>query len=203
MISYLIIWLSTVIIALSILYYDIRYQRISGIMKIVWVLTVLYSGFLGLGVYYYSGRNQIKNDSDFRRGLRSTSHCYSGCGLGEITGLVISSLIGLSLIYTAILTFSLAYVFGYSFNILPLMKDGENFVIALKDSFYTETLSIGVMEITAISVDLFISGGISILTPLFWIGLIISLSVGFVAAYPVNLILIKIGVKEGMSSPNS
>jgi hypothetical protein len=45
-------------------------------MKFVWGFTVLYSGPVGLAVYWYSGRSQIRRDSLWRRGFRSVCHCY-------------------------------------------------------------------------------------------------------------------------------
>lgn len=83
----------------------------------------------------------------------------------------------------------------------PLMDDGESFSEALKDTAYSETASITVMEIVAISVDLWLAGDATMSDVLFWSSLVVSLSAGLVAAYPVNLILIKIGIKEGMHDP--
>lgn len=65
-------------------------QPISGLMEGAWVFTVLYSGPLGLAVYWYSGRTQIDHDSLWRKGFRLVCHCYSGCGAGEITGIFIA-----------------------------------------------------------------------------------------------------------------
>ena len=53
---------------------------LGGMMKVAWVLTVLYSGPLGLAVYWYTGRGQIAHDSLWRKSFRSVAHCYSGCG---------------------------------------------------------------------------------------------------------------------------
>ena len=36
---------------------------------------------------------------------------------------------------------------------------------------------------------------------IFWSSIIVSLSCGLFAAYPVNLLLLKFGVKEGMMDP--
>lgn len=197
LIMILLIW----ILSVSVVTYDLKKQNISSIMKIVWFLTVLYSGLFGVLIYYISGRNQISHDSNYRRSLRSTAHCFSGCGMGEILGIIIATIIGFSIISTGIFTFILAYLFGYLFNVIPLKIDGVSLRTAIEDSFYTESLSILVMEITAISIDLIISGGAGIMTPIFWIGLVISLIAGFIAAYPVNIALILSGVKQGMSSP--
>lgn len=54
---------------------------------------------------------------------------------------------------------------------------------------------------TAIGTDLLLAGGAGWTQPLFWTSLLFSLTVGFVAASPVNVGLIAIGVKEGMGNP--
>ena len=45
--------------------HDLRRHNafLGGMMKVAWVLTVLYSGPLGLAVYWYTGRGQIRHDS--------------------------------------------------------------------------------------------------------------------------------------------
>ena len=57
------------------------------------------------------------------------------------------------------------------------------------------------MELAAIGVDLWLAGRATIVEPLFWSSLVVSLTAGLVAAYPVNVMLIVLGVKEGMHSP--
>lgn len=58
------------------------------------------------------------------------------------------------------------------------------------------------MEIVAISVDLWLVGGeVGMGDVLFWTALVFSLTIGLIAAYPVNLLLIYIGIKEGMMNP--
>jgi len=174
------------------------------IMRLVWVLTVLYSGPLGLAIYYWSGRRQIARDSIWRKGFRSVSHCYSGCGLGEIVGLLIcTGLLSLGNIAVSIVTFALAYIAGFALTMKPLMDDGEPFHRALRDAAWSETASIAAMEIAAIGVDLALTGNaqLGFGNPLFWSTMVVSLSCGLIAAYPVNLLLIHYGIKEGMHDP--
>lgn len=176
--------------------------QIKGVMKWVWLLTVTYSGILGLAIYFYSGRKQIPKDDIWRRGFRSVAHCYSGCGIGEIAGLIITvGIMSLSNIYVAVITFFLAYLAGFALTILPLMQDGVPFSTAIKDAFYSETASITVMEVVAIGIDLYLSGDAAFGSIRFWSSMVISLTIGLIAAYPVNILLIKWGVKEGMHDP--
>lgn len=197
-------WIVLVLVSLGVLVRDLRRnnQALGSLMKHVWGFTVLYSGPIGLAGYWYSGRAQISHDSLWRRGFRSVSHCYSGCGAGEISGVVIAvGLLALGNLYAALITFALAYVFGYAMTIGPLMQEGVPFREATIDAFYSETASIAVMEIVAISTDLWLAGEATMGDVLFWSALVFSLSMGLLAAYPVNVLLIERGVKEGMMNP--
>ncbi|WP_231187250.1 DUF4396 domain-containing protein [Haladaptatus sp. DYF46] len=145
----------------------------------------------------------MEYDSLWRRGFRSTAHCYSGCGAGEVVGMVsiAGALATGSTLVQAAGTFALAYVFGYALTMGPLMQEGEEFRSAFMDALYSETPSITVMEITAIGTDLLLAGGAKFDEVLFWGSLVFSLSVGFLFAYPVNAALVRFGVKEGMMNP--
>lgn len=198
------VWGALVFGALATLVADLllKNEALGSLMKFVWVFTVLYSGPLGLAIYYYAGRAQIPHDSVWRRGFRSVSHCYSGCGAGEITGVVIAlGLLSLGNLYVALTTFAFAYVFGYAMTVGPLLQEGVPFEEAMRDAFYTETPSITVMETVAIGTDLWLAGEAVMTDVLFWSALVFSLSLGLLAAYPVNVLLIHFGVKEGMMNP--
>lgn len=197
-------WLVGDAICLGVLIHDLatRNKGLMPLMNLVWGLTVLYSGPLGLAIYYYSGRRQIARDSLWRKGFRSVAHCYSGCGAGEIVGIFIAvGLLSLGNLWVAVITFTLAYVAGFALTMGPLMQEGEGFWEAFKDAAYSESASITVMEIVAIAVDLGLAGNATMWDTLFWSSLIVSLSMGLLAAYPINVLLIHWGVKEGMHSP--
>lgn len=202
--AFLVVWGLLLAASLAALLRDLSAEnpQIGGLMKWVWLFTVLYSGPLGLAVYYYSGRRQIARDSLWRRGFRSVAHCYSGCGAGEIVGVVVTvGILGLATAWVAGITFFLAYVAGFALTAGPLMEEGVPFRQAMWDAFYSETASITVMEVVAISVDLWLAGDAGMGDPVFWSSLVFSLSMGLLAAYPVNVVLIRMGVKEGMHSP--
>lgn len=200
----LMAWTVLVALSLAILGYDLytNNRAIAPLMKVVWGLTVLYSGPLGLAVYAYSGRRQIAHDSIWRKGFRSVAHCYSGCGAGEVVGITVAAgILALSQNPVIVITFTCAYIFGYAMTVGPLMQEGVGLHEALLDAFWSETPSITVMEVVAIGTDIWLAGEAHVGQVLFWSGLIFSLSLGLVAAYPVNLYLIHRGVKEGMQNP--
>ncbi len=201
---FLAAWAIQMLIAQVILIRDLstKNAHIMPLMKVVWGLTVLYSGLFGLAVYFYSGRKEIARDSLWRRACRSVAHCYSGCGAGEIVGLIIAvGLLALNTPWVVAVTFSFAYLFGLALTMGPLIQEGMGLSEALKDAVYSETASIVVMEVVAISVDLFLAGEATMGEVRFWSSLIVSLTLGLLAAYPVNVLLIRYGVKEGMMSP--
>ncbi|MFC6838392.1 DUF4396 domain-containing protein [Halomarina ordinaria] len=197
-------WALLVFVCLGVLWWDLRQNnpQLGSMMKAVWTLVVLYSGPFGLGVYWYTGRTQIAHDSLWRRGFRSTSHCYSGCGAGEVVGITLAQgVLALSVGWVAAVTFGFAYLFGYGLTIGPLMQDGVGFVKATWDAFLSETPSITIMEVFAIGTDLLLAADAHMGELLFWSALAFSLSIGFLVAWPINVLLVRYGVKEGMSNP--
>ena len=201
---FLIAWAALMIPCQIVLIRDLTRNNthLMSLMKVVWVLTVLYSGPLGLLVYWRCGRKEIPDDNLWRRAFRSVAHCYSGCGMGEIVGLIIAvGLLQLGNWGTAAITFTLAYVAGYALTVGPLLQGGEKLGTALKDAVISETPSIAVMEVVAIGVDMTLAGDAGLGDIRFWSSLIVSLTCGLVAAYPVNVLLIRKGVKEGMMDP--
>ena len=201
---FLISWGILAVICVAILILDLRVRNahLMYLMKVVWILTVAYSGPLGLAIYWTCGRKEIADDKLWRRSFRSVAHCYSGCGMGEIVGVIIAAgLLSFGNIGISVTTFALAYVAGYALTVGPLVQDGVAFPTAMWDAVVSETPSIAVMEFTAIGADLLIGGSSGIGDPLFWSALIVSLTLGLIAAYPVNVLLIHFGVKEGMMDP--
>ncbi len=96
---------------------------------------------------------------------------------------------------TVVLAIALAFLFGYSLTLYPLLKSGMTAAAALPITFAVDTLSITTMEITDNVIMLIIPGAMDagLGNPLFWLSLAIALGVAFVAALPVNRWLIQKG----------
>ncbi|MCA8880641.1 MAG: DUF4396 domain-containing protein [Rhodobacteraceae bacterium] len=200
----LAIWVAAMLASLAIVVWDlsVNNSHLMSLMKLVWTLTVLYSGPLGLAIYCFSGRKSIATDSELRRGFRSVAHCCSGCGMGEFIGVSIAvGLFSLANWPTAAITFVLACLFGFGLTVGPMMQDGATFANAARDALIAETPSIAVMEIVALAADLNVAGNATMADVIFWSSLILSLSCGLIAAWPVNVALIHWGVKKGMMDP--
>ncbi len=125
----------------------------------------------------------------------ATLHCLTGCAIGEIVGLIIGTAAGLSNGVTIAISIALAFLFGYSLSTLPLLKAGLAIGTALSVVLAADTLSIATMEIVDNAVMAVIPGAMDagLVNPIFWIGMMIALSVAFFAAYPVNRYLLNRG----------
>lgn len=125
----------------------------------------------------------------------ATLHCLTGCAIGEITGLVIGTILGWSTLQTIALAVLLAFVFGFALSTLPLKKAGLGFFAALSIVFAADTLSIATMEVVDNLVMALIPGAMSagLVNPVFWLSMPIALAAAYVAAYPVNRYLLSKG----------
>ena len=120
--------------------------------------------------------------------LSATLHCLTGCAIGEIAGLMIGTALGLGTGWTVVLAIALAFLFGYSLSTLPLLKSGLTLGAALGLVLAADTLSILTMEVVDNAVMAIIPGAMDagLVNPVFWISMMIALTVAFFAAYPVN-----------------
>ena len=125
----------------------------------------------------------------------ATLHCLTGCAIGEVLGMVIGTGLGWSDAATIVLSVALAFLFGYSLTLRPLLASGIAFAAAARLALAADTLSITVMEIVDNAIMLVIPGAMDAgpRSALFWGNLVVALSIAFVAAFPVNYWLIRRG----------
>ena len=125
----------------------------------------------------------------------ATLHCLTGCAIGEIMGLLIGTALGFSAWQTLALAVALAFFFGYTLSTLPLLKAGETFGKALTVVFAADTLSVATMELVDNGVMAVLPGAMEagLGNGLFWAAMALALFVAFLAAFPVNLALLKKG----------
>jgi len=140
----------------------------------------------------------VHETQKWRLALSATLHCLLGCSIGEIIGMLIGMVLSLTNAATIILALSLGFVFGFLLGIMPLRRAGFSFGRALKQVLIAETLSIAVMEGVEVLVAINIPGVMEsqVTDPLFWGSMILGLTAGFAAAYPVNYILISKGIRH-------
>jgi hypothetical protein len=130
-----------------------------------------------------------------RLAVSATLHCLTGCAIGEVLGMVIGTALGWSDGATIALAVVLAFFFGYSLTIAPVLRSGLPLRAALGVAFAADTLSITVMEIVDNAVMLLVPGAMEagLTSFLFWGSLAFALLVAFVVTVPVNRWLIARG----------
>jgi hypothetical protein len=110
-------------------------------------------------------------------------------------GVIIGTALGWGNFETIVLAIVLAFFFGYSLTMIPLLRAGLALSAALPLAFASDTLSITVMEIVDNLIILVIPGAMTagVGDMLFWGSLAVALAIAFVCAFPVNRYLIARG----------
>jgi len=130
-----------------------------------------------------------------RVALQATLHCLLGCAIGEVAGMVIGSALGWTNVQTIALAVALAFLSGYAFTILPLLRNRFGLATAARLALAADTASIAVMELVDNLLMLTIPGAMDapLDSPLFWGSLAAALGVAGVVAFPINRWLIARG----------
>ena len=130
-----------------------------------------------------------------RLAFSATVHCLSGCAVGEVLGMVIGTALGLANLATVALSIALAFLFGYAFTSIPLLRSGMALSAVVPLALASDTISIAIMEIVDNALMLLIPGAMDagLDSPRFWLSLALALLIAGAAAYPVNRWLIARG----------
>jgi hypothetical protein len=125
----------------------------------------------------------------------ATLHCLTGCAIGEVSGMAIGTALGFSDLGTIALAVGLAFLFGYSFTIVPLLRSGLALSAVIPIALAADTVSITVMEIVDNLVMVAVPGAMDagLDSALFWGSLAFALLVAGAVALPVNRWLIARG----------
>jgi len=123
-----------------------------------------------------------------RLALQATTHCLTGCAIGEVAGMVIATALDWGNFAAIVLSVVLAFFFGYALTMRPLLASGLALARATRLALSADTVSITVMEITDNAILLVIPAAMAaqLNEPLFWGSLALSLAVAGVVAFPVN-----------------
>jgi hypothetical protein len=117
-----------------------------------------------------------------RLAVSATTHCLTGCAIGEVSGMFIGTALGWSDLATIALAVVLAYLFGFGLTSLPLFKAGLTFAAIVPIALAADTVSITIMEIidnlTVVLIPGAMEAGID--EPLIYA----SIAAGFAIAYP-------------------
>jgi uncharacterized membrane protein YbjE (DUF340 family) len=130
-----------------------------------------------------------------RLAVSATLHCLTGCAIGEILGMVLATWWGWSNAPSIVLAVALAFLFGYSLTMAPMLRAGLPLRRAIGVALAADTLSILTMEVVDNAFVLAVPGAMDagLADGLFWSSLAASLVVAFAATVPVNRTLIARG----------
>ncbi len=126
----------------------------------------------------------------------ATTHCMTGCAIGEVLGLVIATWLGWGVVASIALAVALAFLFGYALTMQPLLKSGLAFKEATKLALASDTASITTMEVVDNLIMVLIPGAMAAGLDdwLFWGSMAVALAIAWVAAFPLNRWLIRRGM---------
>lgn len=127
--------------------------------------------------------------------MSATLHCLTGCAIGEVLGMAIATALGWGDVASIALAVALAFVFGYSLTMLPLLRAGLAFAVVLPLALAADTISIATMEVVDNLIVLLVPGAMeaTLSDALFWGSLAVALAIAFVVTVPVNRWLISRG----------
>ena len=131
----------------------------------------------------------MKHDGSLNRvAFSATLHCLTGCSIGEVAGMVISTALAWHDLPSVVLSIVLAFIFGYGLTVRSLLRAGIPFARAGRLAFASDTVSIATMELVDTATILVIPGAMAagLVDPLFWGSLAVSLVIAGIVAWPVN-----------------
>ena len=128
--------------------------------------------------------------------LRATTHCLTGCVIGDVAGMTIGTAAGLSNSTTVALAVLLAFVFGYGLTMRPLLAAGTPIGAAARTALAGDTVSIVIMETIDNVFVLAVPGAMDagLTDPLFWASLAAGFAIAFPFAFLANRALLLRGV---------
>ncbi len=130
-----------------------------------------------------------------RAAVQATVHCLTGCAIGEVLGMVLATAFGWGNALSIAASVVLAFAFGYSLTLGPVLRAGVPLRRSLGLAFASDTVSITTMELVDNGFILLVPGALAagLGDPLFWWSLAASLAIAFVVTVPVNRWLISRG----------
>lgn len=214
-----------------------RHPQHMWIMNIVWPTCALFGSLVWLLGYFRYGRAATHEHIAAKKGAHrdftdkpkpfavmvaeATSHCGSGCALGDICAEWLAFAVPAIAVWFGwgglfhekmfaiwALDFIFAYLFGIVFQYFTIAPmRGLNFSQGLWAAVKADTLSLmawqlgmyGFMALAAFGyfrshLGIELSAG----SPEFWFTMQLAMLTGFVTSYPVNWWLLRIGIKEKM-----
>jgi hypothetical protein len=207
----LILWDIFTVLSLIFLVWDLfNNTPTMWVMKLAWILIVIYTGPVGLFIYLLSCRQPIPGTHDqfiaqhWKQSIGSMMHCVAGDATGIIIAASITFPFRLPSGLDVLIEYSAAFVMGLFIFQALFMKTtmGGNYLAAVRKTFFAETVSMNMVMVGMIPVMVIlrtkIPGGDNPKTPLFWGIMSLATIAASFTAYPINSWMVGRGLKHGM-----
>jgi hypothetical protein len=207
----LIVWFILTAGSLVFLIYDLaRRTPTMGVMKLAWVLIILYTGPIGLFIYLLSCRQPLPGThSEFirphwKQAVGSMMHCVAGDATGIILSAAIVFHFGLPNGGDLIVEYLSAFVVGLLIFQAVFMMGmyGGNYFKAVRKTFFAETVSMNMVMVGMIPTMVILMnrhpGSDDPTNPLFWGIMSLATMAGMITTYPINSWMVRSGIKHGM-----
>jgi hypothetical protein len=125
----------------------------------------------------------------------ATNHCLTGCVLGEVVGMAIATAAGWGDVASILVAVALAFVFGYTLTMWPVLRAGLSFLAATGVALTADTVSIAIMEAVDNGFILIVPGAIDagLGDAKFWWPLLLGFAIAYGPAFLANRWLIDRG----------
>jgi len=133
----------------------------------------------------------------------STLHCGAGCVLADIIGETLAGILGVAIITGWSIDYMFALIFGVYFQYMAIKQMGK---VTLKMAI-DKAIKADFLSLTAWQIGMYGFMGIYIqysatsvnrASVEFWFIMQLAMIAGFIVSYPMNILLIKIGLKNAM-----
>jgi hypothetical protein len=130
-----------------------------------------------------------------RAAFSATTHCLTGCLIGEVLGMVIATAFGWGDLASIALAILLAFFFGYLLTLGPVLRAGLSLRQATGVALAADTVSIAIMEAVDNGFVLVVPGALEagLGDARFWWPLLLGFVIAFGPAWLVNRWLIARG----------
>ncbi|MGA8163527.1 MAG: DUF4396 domain-containing protein [Waddliaceae bacterium] len=181
------------------------------VMTLAWALIILYTGPLGLFIYFLSCRQPMPGTHDqfiqvhWKQAIGSLIHCVAGDATAIIIMAAILSYYALPNGVEVIVEYCVAYLFGLLiFQALFMRSMFDSYLLAVQKTVFAETVSMnmvmaGMFPVMVIVRHFYPIAGDPFL-PYFWGMMSLATITASITAYPINSWLVKKKVKHGMMS---
>jgi hypothetical protein len=224
----IVAWVSigvAVLCAIVIAVDEMREPQAMGVMNIVWPVTALYFSVFAVWAYLVWGRRKTRSAMQAMGGMSmtddgpptlaqvavGTSHCGAGCMIADVFSEFGIAAAGLTLLGSVLwaeyaIDFAAAWALGIVFQyfaLRPMRKELSSMGVVWA-AVKADTLSIAAFQVgmygwmALVYFKLFAAPHLTAFDPRYWLMMQIGMICGFATAFPMNRLLIGLGLKEKM-----